>query len=241
MQKLLSFFIWLGVGLLASVDLEAQTRLEAGPYIGVSWYNGDLNPNRMFASPEPAYGGLAKYVFNDRMALRLTLGAAGISGSYPQKELFLPESLSGSYSFDRTLLDMTTMLEISLFPYDHPVKRDAVFSPYMAFGLGSVFYKRYTEDHGNHDEKSSFVLSLPFGAGVKWKVTDWMSLGTEWIFRKTFVDDLDLVGHNTAVYPSNPYGFEHTTFTHNNDWYSVVAVYAAFTIFSRSEQCRDGF
>src|SRR5690554_7223867 len=124
MQKLLSFFIWLGVGLLASVDLEAQTRLEAGPYIGVSWYNGDLNPNRMFASPEPAYGGLAKYVFNDRMALRLTLGAAGISGSYPQKELFLPESLSGSYSFDRTLLDMTTMLEISLFPYDHPVKRD---------------------------------------------------------------------------------------------------------------------
>ena len=74
----------------------------------------------------------------------------------------------------------------------------------MAFGVGSVFYERYTEDNGSHNEKPSFVLSLPFGAGVKWKAGDRLNLGAEWTLRKIFADDLDVVGFDNSIDGSNP-------------------------------------
>lgn len=219
----------------------AQTKLEGGPYVGVSWYNGDLNPGRQFYRIQPAFGGIVRYSINDRIAFRGGALLAGMRGAYPEDNVYLPASSDEPYEFSREVLDLTVMLEVNFFSFDHPTNKESVFSPYFTLGMGSVFYKRYTEDNGNHDEKPTFVLSLPFGAGVKWKVNDWMNLGAEWTLRKTFVDDLDVVGHENVLNASNPLGFQKTTFTHNNDWYSVVGVYATFNLYSRRDKCRDGF
>lgn len=222
-------------------NISAQWKLEVGPLVGISWYNGDLNPSKQLYNVQPAVGGIIRYVVNNRIAFRGGLTLAGISGSYPQPDIYFPESSPNRYRFNRELLDITTMLEINFFSFDHPNIKESLFTPYLTLGVGSVFYKRYTEDNGNHDEKPTFVLSLPFGAGVKWKATEWMNLGAEWTLRKVFADDLDLVGHQQPVDGSNPFGFSDTAFTHNNDWYSVVGVYATFTLFSRRDKCRDGF
>ncbi|WP_233248594.1 hypothetical protein, partial [Desulfonatronum sp. SC1] len=69
----------------------------------------------------------------------------------------------------------------------------------------------------------------------------WMKLGAEWTFRKTFTDDLDLIGFNNPIDPSDPYRFNQNTLSHNNDWYSVVGLYMTFSIFSRRDKCHDGF
>jgi hypothetical protein len=219
----------------------AQVKLEGGPYLGVSWYNGDLNPNRQFQSIQPAFGGIVRYSVNDRIAFRGGALLAGISGDYPQQSVYLPTSSDDAYHFNREVLDLTALLELNFFSFDHPTNKESVFTPYFSLGIGSVFYKRYTEDNGNHDEKPTFVLSLPFGAGVKWKVNDWVNVGAEWTLRKTFVDDLDVVGQNNAVNGSNPLGFQNTALTHNNDWYSVVGVYATFNLYTGRDKCRDGF
>lgn len=219
----------------------AQVKLEGGPYIGVSWYNGDLNPNRQFYKVQPAFGAILRYSVNDRIAFRGGALLAGMSGDWPQKDVYLPASSDAAYAFKREVLDLTALLEVNFFSFDHPTNKESVFTPYFTLGIGSVFYKRYTEDNGNHDEKPTFVLSLPFGAGVKWKANDWINLGAEWTLRKTFVDDLDVMGHENVVNASNPLGFQKTTSTHNNDWYSVVGVYATFNLYSGRDKCRDGF
>jgi hypothetical protein len=241
MPKIKLIFLVFVVFLFGRPSGHAQTKLEGGPYVGVSWYNGDLNPGRQFYRIQPAFGGIIRYSVNDRISFRGGAVLAGMSGVYPQKDVHMPTDSEETYHFSREVLDLTAMLEVNFFSFDHPTNKESVFTPYFSLGAGSVFYKRYSEDNGNHNEKPTFVLSLPFGAGVKWKANDWLNLGAEWTLRKTFVDDLDVVGHEMAVDASNPLGFQKTTFSHNNDWYSVVAVYATFNLYSRRDKCRDGF
>lgn len=241
MSKLKSLLALAVLALLPASTLNSQWKVEAGPYIGISWYNGDLNPSKQFYNIHPAFGGLLRYVFNDRLALRGNVLIAGVSGEYPAKDVYLPENNPDNYSFKRDLLDIAMLFEINLFSFDNPSLKKSAFTPYMAFGVGSVFYERYTEDNGSHNEKPSFVLSLPFGAGVKWKAGDRLNLGAEWTLRKIFADDLDVVGFDNSIDGSNPIGFSNTTITHNNDWCSVFGVYATFTILGRRDKCRDGF
>lgn len=222
-------------------EINAQAKLEGGPYIGVSWYNGDLNPQRQFYRIHPAIGGIIRYSVNDRIAFRGGASLVGISGAYPAKDVYLPDAENVTYSFKRNLIDITALTEINFFSFDHPHNREAIFTPYATLGFGTTIYKRYREENDNHTEKPTFVLSLPFGAGVKWKVNSWMKLGAEWTFRKTFTDDLDLIGFNNPIDPSDPYRFNQNTLSHNNDWYSVVGLYMTFSIFSRRDKCHDGF
>ena len=113
---------------------------------------------------------------------------------------------------------------------------------YNFFGASDIkayntFYKRFIDN----TEKPQFVLSLPFGAGVKWRLKPGLRVGMEWSLRKCFADDLDLVGFNNSVNPSDPYGFNTRKATHNNDWVSFVGVYASFTILNRRSKCSAGF
>lgn len=219
----------------------SQTMIEAGPMVGVSWYNGDLNPQKQFYRVHPSAGVIVRYSLNDRIAFRATASIVSISGAYPSQNVVIPQTVDASYSFSRTLGDFTTMMEINFFSFDHSFNKDSNFSPYVTFGLGSVFYKRYLQENGNHNEKSVFVLSLPFGAGLKWKLKKGIKLGLEWTFRKTFTDDLDLVGFDYPIDPSDPYGFDKKSVMHNNDWYSVIGASATFSIFNRRSKCNAGY
>ena len=239
-RTIIALFV-LFFSIIYALPSRSQTVLEAGPILGISWYNGDLNPQQQFYQVHPSVGILMRYIVNDRIAYRASVSYARISGSYPANNVILPQTIDAAYGFSRNIGDIAAMLEWNLFSFDHPFKKETVFTPYVTIGIGSLFYKRYLHESGNFSEKPLFVLSLPFGAGVKWKVTDGIKLGLEWTFRKTFVDDLDIVGTNNSVNPSNPYGFNQSSRTHNNDWISVVGVTASFSIFKRNADCNDGF
>ncbi len=235
------FFILLLINIFFSSVGNSQTKLEAGPLLGISWYNGDLNPQRQFYRIHPSAGIILRYSLNDRIAFRAGASVARISGAYPLTGVVIKENGSLPYKFSRNVGDFSTMIEINFFSFDHPFNKKSDFTPFVTFGLGSVFYKRYLPENGNHSEKPLFVLSLPFGGGVKWKVSDRLRLGLEWTYRKTFADDLDVVGTGNPVDASNPFGFDKTTSVHNNDWISVVGVSAAFSIISSRNKCHAGF
>jgi len=211
-------------------NVHAQDRLELGPLVGVSYYFGDLNNGVPFVDSHLALGGIARYVFSDRIAVRGSLILAGISGSYdPEEDGVLP-GLSKGYAFSRHIGDAAAMVEINLFSYDHKYIPTTVFTPYLSVGLGTVLYKRI--DEGN--EKSVFVLSLPFGVGVKYKFSKWFRVGAEWSFRKLFDDDIDGVSNELGDFYGN-------TWTHNNDWISVVDVYVTFGFLRRRSSCKGGY
>lgn len=233
-----SIIVFLGLNRFSA---KSQALLEAGPLLGVSWYNGDLNPQRQFYRIHPAAGLIVRYSVNDRIAFRGSFLLAGISGVYPSGNQVIRELEAESYRFSRTLGDAGAMMEFNFFSFDHPFNEESTFTPYFTFGLGSVFYKRYAQENGHHTEKPLFVLSLPFGGGLKWKLKNGLRLGLEWTFRKSFADDLDLVGADIPVDPSDPYGFDQKVVTHNNDWVAVVGVSATFSLLNRRSRCNDGF
>ncbi|TAJ13409.1 hypothetical protein DMA11_09140 [Marinilabiliaceae bacterium JC017] len=217
----------------------AQDRLEVGPFVGVSYYFGDLNPDKQFANSHLAIGGIGRYVVNDRLAVKGSVLMATVSGAYNENEVRFPNT--GRYSFSRGIGDASVQLEINFLSYDHKFISTTVFSPYVCFGLGSTIYKRYEGEGQKETEKSVFVLSLPFGVGLKYKISKWVRVGAEWSFRKTFVDDLDLVGHDLPIQPDDPYGFEEHSSLHNNDWYSFAGVYITFSFLNRRSRCNGGF
>jgi hypothetical protein len=222
-----------------------QERIEAGFFLGGSYYNGDLNPEKQFYDVKPSFGGVFRVVANSRIAFKGTLTAVNIQGHYPAEDIQYPVSGYTSaqylYRFERTMADMAVQIEINFFEYDHPFRSDETrFSPYFSGGIASTLYRRYYSDAGGSSENPHFILSFPFGVGIKWKLSDWVHVGLEWNFRKTFVDDLDTMGP-AAIDPSDPYGFNHSSALHNNDWYSFAGLLVTFDLFHRKVPCHAGY
>lgn len=223
------------------MNSSAQDRVEIGGFLGSSYYLGDLNPGTQFRNSHFAFGGIGRYVFTDRVVVKATAILGGLSGEYPRKNVRLVESSTDSYSFHRKVFDVAAMLEYNFLSYDHQFMSNTTFTPYVTFGLASTTYRRYSNDINSRDEKPVFVLSLPFGLGVKYKLTDWIRVGAEWTYRKTFVDDLDVDSYNNSVNPADPYGFNEEGGVNNNDWYSFAGIYVTFNLFRRNSECNSGF
>jgi len=232
--------VCIAIILLSFCNIKAQDRLEIGIKAGASYYLGDLNPQKQFYKPSLAYGGIARYVLTDRLAVKGAATLIKIKGSYPSNGIYFPEGLE-SYSFKRTMGDMDLQMEFNFRSYDHPFISTTVFTPYVSFGVGTTIYKRYTTEIQNNSGQTVFILSLPIGIGFKYKINNWIRVGAEWSFRKTFVDDLDYVGYEININPDDPYGFQQGTKIHNNDLYSFAGVMVTFSMFRRKTECKSGY
>lgn len=218
----------------------AQDKLELGLFLGASYYMGELNASQQFRMTRPAAGVVGRYVFTDRIAVKANVTAVSIAGKYPWSgDVYLHSDASDNeYKFDRTFIDAAVMGEVNFLSYDHMFrKKQTRFTPYITVGVGAACYEQYTD---KNDGETVFVLSLPFGFGVKYKANKWLRLGLEWTLHKTFADDLDYMGETNSIDPSDPYGFNTTSATHNNDWYSCIGAIITLNMWPRALKCNDG-
>ncbi len=227
-------------------DVNSQDRIELGGFLGTSYYFGDLNPDKQFYNSNLAIGGIARYAYSDRLAFKATATLGTITGDYTDEDLNFfdvhPQGQQASrpnYYFKNTIGDLAVQVEFNFLSYDHEFISTTNFTPYISMGLGTMFYKRKELVNENFTSKPTFILSLPFGVGVKYKVNQWMRVGAEWSFRKTFVDDLDVVANNTLD-PSDPYDLGNT-WTHNNDWVSFAGVHVTISMLKRKTSCSGGY
>lgn len=234
------WFILYAVFFILSYSVKAQDKLELGMFLGASYYIGDLNPQKQFYQPGLVIGGIGRYVLSDRVAFKGTFSMASLKGSYPDNGVLFPEG-NIDYSFNRQIGDATAQMEFNFMSYDHKFIHNTNFTPYLSFGLGTTIYKRFSTESENNSEQTVFILSLPIGVGVKYKINKWIRVGAEWSFRKTFVDDLDVVGNNLPINPGDPYAFDVGSKIHNNDWYSFAGVMVTFSLFKRNSECNGGF
>lgn len=227
--------------LFATSSLNAQDRLEIGGFAGASYYVGDLNPGMPFREPHLALGGLLRYAMTDRWAAKASVTMGDISGTYSSDRTLYPNDQGAPYTFRRTLVDMAGMFEFNFLSYDHPFITKTRFTPYITAGLATCLYNRTEVQNGQTDNRKVFILSLPFGAGVKYKLTNWIRVGAEWTMRKTFTDDLDVNGSTSGIDPSDPFGFGLKSNSHNNDWYSFAGVSVSFNLLKRRSSCNGGY
>ena len=115
---------------------------------------------------------------------------------------------------------------------------------------------------GYDDAYAKYGLSIPFGLGVKFSISDYVCLGVEWGFRKTFTDYIDdisknYVEHGTMINWAGELaaaaadrtheldGYEDFYHSHNlsrgnpqtKDWYNFFGITLTTKLASKSSKC----
>ena len=208
---------WLLLFLCLSLTLSGQQSSDIGAFAGVSYYFGDINPNRQFYSPLPAGGIFYRFNLHPRQSLRTNLFIGGLSGN----DLDFNNSFQQTRKkvFSKTVLEGALQFEFNFLPYTTG-GRLWDYTPYIAGGAGITFI---------NTTAFTYVPVIPFSFGFKVNIHKNMGLEAEYGFRKSFYDNFD--GLKDLVAPSD------YSWIHNNDWYSFAGVAFTWKIFSNFVGC----
>jgi opacity protein-like surface antigen len=181
-----------------------------GVFAGVSSYNGDL-ADKIFhrQTRKAAFGITGTYEITDHISARASVTYTGLAGADRYSKD--PELQARNLSFETKLFEFALQGQYDLFSLYE--KR---FTPYAMAGVAAfhfnpyVFYsgkeKTYlqplgTEGQGmeGYDKKyNRLQFAIPVGVGVKYAISDNITLGLEGHFRKTFTDYIDDVSTDYA-------------------------------------------
>ena len=205
---LLTFAFW-------NSKVFAQPYVDIGGNVGLANYSGDLSPSNVgpiIAQSHLSMGAFVKLNMNKHFSINVSGVYAGISGA---------DSKSGSESqmgrgldFYSDIYELSTNLEVNIFPF-FIIEGDTRFTPYVSLGFGAFKFDPRTRYEGNwvrlqplgtegqgttafpNKNKYSLVeLNIPFGGGVKFKLSDkitgFASLNWRWTFTD-YIDDVSTV------------------------------------------------
>jgi hypothetical protein len=192
--------------------LKGQRYVDYGISAGASSYLGDINPMNFFYKPSPAGGAFFRINLNKRYAVRVNTTYMNLRGSsldFPDIATHAPLA-----TFSETLVDFNGQMEFNFLPY---ITGEEKFmnSFYVSAGMGYTIFL-----------SAPNTLSIPFGVGFKINLTDRLSGGLEWCFRRTFTDSFDSV--------STP--LDNTLFN-NNDWYSFYGLFISYKFVKFAADC----
>lgn len=202
----------LAIFLSSPILLFAQDKPEIGLFGGISAYNGDLESRRLPFNQMHLAGGLfiQKEIYKG-LGVRLGVTFGKISGA---------DSLSSkadlkarNLSFQSNITDFHLLIKYDfkqvaeatggLLPYVFAGVTLFNFDPYARDSVGRKVYLAplSTEGEGLSDypKIQPYKLTqfaIPFGAGVRYPITEGIFLGVEFQINKTFTDYLDDVSRN---------------------------------------------
>lgn len=203
----------IGIILLSAAPLLSFAQdWHVGLFGGISNYSGDLNQKAVdFGYTRPSLGLLVRKDINRFVTLRaqFTWGMVAAADSTNSDRSLLQRNLS----FKSNIWEGAVMGELNFMDID-----ETGFTPYIFGGVGLFsFYPKAKNANGEwtplrplrtegqglpqYPERpmySLYQVSLPFGFGAKYILTDNLTLGVEIGWRKTFTDYLDDVS-NTYI------------------------------------------
>lgn len=226
MKKRLRFImVTIGLVLmnLAGSALFAQSpqTIEVGPHLGITAYAGDLNVWRNLNQWDWKslkqfhydFGAVVRYNYDTRWSFRIDYShfkvRAGdaVAAWRPQSKL----------NFKSTVDDLSLMVEFNFLDY-YTGKNDKGISPYIFAGVSGLMYhvQPFTgnetwdtlylngfdsdeEDLFTVDDKRKghqFALSVPFGVGCKFSISEHLATTVEWRMHYSLTDYLDGVHGN---------------------------------------------
>jgi Domain of unknown function (DUF6089) len=182
-------------------------------YGGIANYQGDLQTKRFdLSESQPAFGLGLSYDINNKIIVRGVASYLKLSGSDEippaTKDLVLRNLRFKSVVWEAQLAVEYNILDIE----------DRGFTPYLFAGVAAFHYNPYsydllgnkvflrsmsTEGQGlsQYPEKKQYTnnqIALPFGAGIKFGLSDRLQAGIEVGLRKLFTDYLDDVSGTYA-------------------------------------------
>jgi opacity protein-like surface antigen len=199
------------LSVLISCSFLSFSQWQAGVFGGLSTYRGDLNGKSFFQKQlvKPAIGAVIRYEWSEKVNLRAGLTYAKVAGNdkYNQTEALSIRNLN----FASSIIEFSAIGEFHTFdfnakwwtPYVFAGLAFYHFNPYTKDSAGQKVYLRplSTEGQGLPQYGKRYGLTqmaLPFGAGLKFRLTDRIFLGAEIGLRKLFTDYLDDISTNYA-------------------------------------------
>lgn len=204
---------------------------DVGVYGGVGFYMGDFNEKNILYKPNIQGGVIYRYNFNRYFALRASVGYGTIEGSSADYYGSLPGfPVNGQLDFERSSIAFDGIMEFNFLPFSPTDTRAKVyFSPYLALGVGGNFLGEnkvnngvshsiaasiYPELYGDKLFPQTVIFEIPIGFGLKFSPYRRFTLSVEWLFKKTFYDDIDgFTNRSTGAFD-----------LYNHDWTSTLSL-----------------
>lgn len=205
MPKILSncFRLFILVVLVSGARTTFAQRIEVGATIGCANYVGDLAPSMVITETKPAGGIFGRYNMSSSFAFTASMMITQVSGSDQHFSFNAPRNLS----FRSNITEFSGVFEFNYLKYALGV-RDQNFTSYIFLGLGvfsynpQAFYDNSWVDlrpiQTENKSYSTVSMAVPFGIGVKWRISRHLALESSIGFRKTYTDYLDDVSHSYA-------------------------------------------
>lgn len=214
--------LFLAINVQAQDDVEYRWEIGAGA--GLTSYQGDFNRN-VTKDLSPNVTLLVKRVFNPHMAVRLAASLGKLKGSSADVETYYPAFQNETYTFNRSLVDVTAAYEYNFFPYGtgKEFRGARRFTPFIFGGLG------FTSVTG--DDNNAFTMNLPLGLGVKYRASDRLNLALEWSAHFSLSDKLDGV--------EDPYGISSSGLWKNTDGYTILQFTATYSFSPKCRTCHN--
>lgn len=224
MKRLVFAIVLCALSCLSAFEATAQEdyRFDAGGGIGMTGYLGDANMSNLWSNP--GFDGmlLFRYIKNPRIAFKTGFYVGTLSGNTADMTDVLPDA--AQFKFSTVFYELSEMFEFNFFNYGmgeryRMLKR---WTPYLTAGVGATAWTT--------DGYTGVAFTIPMGIGAKYKISERLNLGLEFLMKKTFNDRLD----GTAL--SDPHAIK-SGFAKNTDWYSTLSVTLSYEFSKRCATC----
>jgi opacity protein-like surface antigen len=205
---------------------------EIGGGLGTAVYSGDII-RKIDANQSGFQGTLfGKRNFDNVWSLRMGVNRAKITGADAIMPIDAVASLRKGY-FRGSITEISALMEFNFLDYVNH-KSEFRFSPYTFFGLGYTFFRgegRINGDKGEENYKDNTIV-IPFGGGVKYMLSEQLTLSLELSFRPTTSDGLDKNEDDLTVVPRSPTVAGSINFGNPNtkDWYYFLGLTVSYTL-----------
>ena len=194
-------------------------RIEVGMVAGGASYIGDLNQNDMFKVSGITGGAFANYNFTPHVGVGLHYNYGNITANDNNSKNI--DYRNRGINFDTDLHEISIIGEFNFLDAFSPISKRR-FTPYIFAGVGRVYFKSSASYHnfsssnlrkerteGQLQEYKPYAATIPYGAGLKYKLTNYFTLSSQIGYRTAFTDYLDDVSGYYTGYtaPSNPNGY----------------------------------
>jgi len=202
------------IAILISVTSFAQTKQykrsnEIGFGIGAVNYTGDLSERFNVKFTGPSAQAFYRYNFSNEVSvLRVNLFGARLD--VEEARTNRPLRVARDLSFSGTILEVSVLYEYDFFDF-RDIDNRYFMSPYLFGGIGGASII---------GDNSVAFANIPFGVGVKYRLTGGWNLGLEFGARKNFTDRLDGVD-DEAILNSGI----------GTDWYYHSALTLSYTFY----------
>jgi len=189
--------------------------MEAGFFLGGATYKGEIQKSLFdFRQSKPAVGVFFRKNQNNHWAQRLslTIGTVGASDSKSNDDF----NKSRNLSFRSRLVDVSYILEFNFFPYQI-ANPESFFTPFIFAGINLFSFNPQaqldgewydlqplgTEGQGlsaypDRKKYNRLQVAIPFGGGVRLKLSDRFGISIESGVRRLYTDYLDDVSTTYA-------------------------------------------